>query len=163
MAYKVLFIDLDGTLTDTVSGSTFPQGVWDMELKFNVFDAILRMQPEKVFIVTNQGGIEAGYVSEGAVRIKLNYVTQCVLDYCKVEVCASGYSRTNHKDAPLRKPNTGMLDLFRKRFKFDLNECLMVGDASGFPGQFSDSDKKTAENFGIDYMDVSDFVKLYSF
>lgn len=56
MAYKVLFIDLDGTLTDTVSGSTFPQGVWDMELKFNVFDAILRMHPEKVFIVTNQGG-----------------------------------------------------------------------------------------------------------
>ena len=26
-------------------------------------------------------------------------------------------------------------------------------------GQFSDSDKKTAENFCIDYMDVNDFVK----
>ena len=163
MNYKVLFIDLDGTLTDTVSGSTFPKGVWDMKLKFDVFDAILRMQPEKVFIVTNQGGIEAGYVSEGAVRIKLNYVAQCVLDYCKVEVCASAYCRTNRKDDPLRKPNAGMFDLFRKRFKFDLNECLMVGDASGSLGQFSDSDKKAAENFGIDYLDVSDFVKLYSF
>lgn len=94
---------------------------------------------------------------------ELNYVAQCVLDYCKVEVCASGYCRTNRKDDPLRKPNTGMFDLFRKRFKFDLNECLMVGDASGSPGQFSDSDKKAAENFGIDYLDVSDFVKLYSF
>ena len=31
-------------------------------------------------------------------------------------------------------------------------------DASGKEGQFSDSDKKTAENFGIDYMDVNDFV-----
>ena len=35
---------------------------------------------------------------------------------------------------------------------------LMIGDASGKEGQFSDSDKKTAENFGIDYMDVNDFV-----
>lgn len=26
-------------------------------------------------------------------------------------------------------------------------------------GQFSDSDKKTAENFRIDYMDVDDFVE----
>ena len=34
----------------------------------------------------------------------------------------------------------------------------MIGDASGKEGQFSDSDKKTAENFGIDYMDVDDFV-----
>lgn len=35
-----------------------------------------------------------------------------------------------------------------------------VGDASGKEGQFSDIDKKTAENFGIDYLDVEDFVKL---
>lgn len=34
----------------------------------------------------------------------------------------------------------------------------MIGDASGKEGQFSDSDKKTAENFGIDYIDVNDLV-----
>lgn len=34
----------------------------------------------------------------------------------------------------------------------------MVGDASGLPGQFSDSDKVCAENAGIDYMDVIQFV-----
>ena len=33
----------------------------------------------------------------------------------------------------------------------------MIGDASGKKGQWSDTDKKTAENFGIDYMDVDDF------
>ena len=36
----------------------------------------------------------------------------------------------------------------------------MIGDASGKPGQFSDSDKRTAENFGIDYLDIEDFLKL---
>ena len=39
-------------------------------------------------------------------------------------------------------------------------DCLMIGDASGKEGQWSDTDKKTAENFGCDYLDVDDFVKL---
>lgn len=33
---KVIFIDLDGTLIDTESGKTFPEGVWDMKLKIGV-------------------------------------------------------------------------------------------------------------------------------
>lgn len=37
----------------------------------------------------------------------------------------------------------------------------MVGDASGLEGQFSDSDKKFAENAGIDYMDVNEFKASY--
>lgn len=37
--------------------------------------------------------------------------------------------------------------------------CLMIGDASGKEGDFSDSDRKCAENFGIDYMDVEDFIR----
>lgn len=36
---KVIFIDLDGTLIDTASGKTFPEGVWDMKLKMEVFCA----------------------------------------------------------------------------------------------------------------------------
>lgn len=43
-------------------------------------------------------------------------------------------------------------------FDYIKQNSLMIGDASGKEGQFSDSDKKTAENFGIDYMDVEDFV-----
>ena len=35
---------------------------------------------------------------------------------------------------------------------------VMIGDASGKEGNFSDSDKKTAENFGIDYIDIDDFL-----
>ena len=38
-------------------------------------------------------------------------------------------------------------------------ELKRIGDASGKEGQFSDSDKKCAENAGYDYMDVNDFIK----
>lgn len=34
----------------------------------------------------------------------------------------------------------------------------MIGDASGKPGDFSDSDRKCTENFGIDYIDIRDFL-----
>ena len=47
-------------------------------------------------------------------------------------------------------------------FDYIKSASLMIWDAPGLPGQFSDSDKKTAENFGIDYLDVSDFIKVYS-
>ena len=73
------------------------------------------------------------------------------------------YCLTNDKSNPYRKPNTKMLeDLLERYVGDDFNhikpKSLMIGDASGKEGQFSDSDKKTAENFGIDYMDVEDFV-----
>lgn len=56
--YKVLFCDMDGTLIETVSGETFPKGIWDMKFKFDVLDAIKNLNPKAIFIVTNQGGIE---------------------------------------------------------------------------------------------------------
>ena len=38
--YKVIFADLDGTLIETISGETFPKGIWDMKLRFDVLDKI---------------------------------------------------------------------------------------------------------------------------
>ena len=66
----------------------------------------------------------------------------------------------------MRKPNTGMLSKMLDSHSissfYSKDDILMIGDTSGLPGQFSDSDKKCAENFKIDYLDVSDFVKTYS-
>ncbi len=56
--YKILFADLDGTLIKTKSRETFPKGIWDMEFRFEVLDAIKKMQPDYILIVSNQGGIE---------------------------------------------------------------------------------------------------------
>ena len=39
-------------------------------------------------------------------------------------------------------------------------DCLMIGGASGLEGQFSDSDLKTAKNFGCDYLDVTEFTNM---
>lgn len=166
---KCLFIDLDGTLTVTLNGKPFPRGVWDMKLRFEVLDAIRVMHPEFIGIVTNQGGIEEGYVDIDAFIAKMNYICSAVEEYTGVltdyELCA-----VNDPNSPDRKPNTGMLQKLNHTQwnavgdscgPWPVEQCLMVGDASGLEGQFSDSDRRTAENYGCDYMDVDDFVQHY--
>ena len=160
--YNVIFSDLDGTLINTISGETFPKGIWDMQIRFEVLDKIKEIKPEYLLIVSNQGGIESGVVDDHNFHAKLEYITRAINEYGDCE-CYSMYCESNDKSDPYRKPNTAMLQSLLEKYVVDdfdhiKQKSLMIGDASGKEGQFSDSDKKTAENFGIDYMDVDDFV-----
>ena len=174
MEKKIVFIDLDGTLIDTHSGETFPKGVWDMNIKWDAWKALKSFVKENntefVCIVTNQGGIESGYVNKYHWLDKFRYIKSALQEYfdqdddLDVEVCGE-YCISNDKDDSDRKPNTGMLSHFLavNNGWYDLtdvpkSEMLMIGDASGKPDDFSDSDKKTAEKFGIDYIDIDDII-----
>lgn len=153
---------MDGTLINTLSGETFPKGIWDMKIRFDVLDAIKKLNPEYILIVSNQGGIESGFVDAQKFKTKLFYIIESICEYCGCECCAM-YCDTNNESDPYRKPNTKMLETLLEDYVEDdvdyiKQKSLMIGDASGKEGQFSDSDKKTAENFGIDYMDVDDFI-----
>ncbi len=143
----VLFIDLDGTLIKTASGNTFPKDCTDFIIRKEVLDKISERLPNLflIGIVTNQGGIPQ-FISKGDFEAKV-FVTGL---YCS----------SIEKSDKSRKPNTGMLEYLQKEFvgEHDKSQMIMIGDASGKPGDFSDSDKKCAENFGIDYLDVDDFL-----
>lgn len=161
--YKILFTDLDGTLIKTKSGETFPKGIWDMEFRFEVLDAIKKLNPQYILIVSNQGGIENGFVDAYDFQSKSEYIGRALREYCECE-CYCEYCETNYKQNYYRKPNIGMLYHLTEKyvgddFDYIKSKSLMIGDASGKEGQFSDTDKKTAENFGIDYLDVDDFVE----
>ena len=65
--YNVIFSDLDGTLIKTISGETFPKGIWDMQIRFEVLDKIKEVKPEYLLIVSNQGGIKSGFVDADVV------------------------------------------------------------------------------------------------
>lgn len=160
----VLFFDLDGTIINTISGKTFPAGVWDMEIDLRVLSELDKLKPAYVFIVSNQGGVGRGFVNQKSFAAKFEYIKRAIFDYLgDNSIIVDGMYCTNDDKAnEYRKPNTAMLEtLLRKYSILNAKETmLMVGDASGKPGDFSDSDKKTAENFGIDYLDVEDFISL---
>lgn len=162
----VIFADLDGTLIDTLSGKTFPQGIWDMKFNFPALDMIKRIHPKCLLIVTNQGGIEKGFVDKRNFEFKMEYIRRSIEEYTGITTEYS-YCISNDKNNKYRKPNIGMIDsLMRKMIKrgvvengISTDSILMIGDASGKAGQFSDSDKKCAENAGFQYMDIEDFIR----
>lgn len=156
--YKIIFADLDGTLTDTISGETFPKGIWDMKIKFDVLDKIKEIKPLCLLIATNQEGIGKGLVNRRTFEFKMEYLRRSIKEYTGIEVEYS-YCEKDDPECKYRKPNVGMIDsLVYKMIKRGIiengilsDDILMVGDAS---------DKKCAENAGFDYLDVEEFVKL---
>jgi DNA 3'-phosphatase len=163
----IVFADLDGTLIKTKSGRTFPKDTDDWVLREDVIDKIAKViNPTYLFIVSNQGGIPRGLVKEEEFKKKLETICDMISGRLKIHVHGE-YSATEDKEDPNRKPNTGMLRkclaIFTEKTGKQLianSNMIMIGDASGFPGQFSDSDLKTAENFGIDYIDADELVKM---
>lgn len=163
---EVIYADLDGTLIRPISGHSFPMGIWDMQFRFPVLDMIREIQPKCLLIVTNQEGIELGFVDKRNFEFKMEYICRSIKEYTGIYTEYS-YCTSNDIDNKCRKPNIGMVDsLMHKMIKRGIVEngistdsILMIGDASGKEGQFSDSDKRCAENAGFRYMDVDDFVQ----
>lgn len=171
---RIIFSDLDGTLIETLSGQTFQQGAWDVKLKLDVWAKIKELfsyEGTKVLgIVTNQGGIETGKVSERSWVKKVEWVTESMKEYLGpdwIVICEYCSSHDDHH--PERKPNIGMLQnilsTIESKYDFAFNfiserDCIMIGDASGKLGDWSDSDLRTANNFGCEYVDVRDLLKM---
>lgn len=156
---KVLFLDVDGTLITTATGEVFAKDITDFRVRKKVLDIIKASNISRVALVMNQGGIPE-FVSEEDFIAKLKTLEFFVFTYCKKAV-SSHYCASQDKDDPRRKPNTGMLEEAVATLPSKMRDkacMLMVGDASGKEGDWSDSDKMTAENYGIDYMDINDFL-----
>lgn len=159
---KVLFIDLDGTLIETVSGSVFPKSIDDWKFKPGMLEAIQQWDPDFVHIVTNQGGIEKGYLKEEHFITKmLNIQVQFIMATNKP--ITFNYCKSNDPACYYRKPNPWMVEEWFDNGRGGClrKDCLMVGDASGKPGDFSDSDKQCAARAEVKYMDVEEFIKEY--
>lgn len=159
---KVLLCDLDGTLIVTKSGKVFPENEEDWQFKPGICYAIRQYNPSCIFIISNQGGIEKGFVDEKKFIAKMQAIVSemrkwgdFVVDYA--------YCTSNDPEHPYRKPNDGMIHYFMhdyaNGYDFCKRQALMIGDASGKDGQFSDSDLQCAKNAGIKYCDVDDFIE----
>ncbi len=163
-SYKIVFADLDDTLIRTYTGNTFPQGIWDIRFNFGVLDSIIDFKPDYLFIVSNQAGIGT-YVHEEDFAVKFNYIIRAIKDYTAIKTVDGLYCTSNDKADKYRKPNTGMLEEMISVYNLgdvSKSEMVMLGDAAGHPDDFSDSDRKVAENFSIDfiYTKKDKFIKL---
>ena len=82
---RVLFADLDGTIIVTKSGKTFPETCDDWKFKKFIIAAIEEYNPTHLHIVSNQGGIEKGFVDKDAFFWKMDKIQKEMKPFSFVE------------------------------------------------------------------------------
>lgn len=143
MQKKGLFLDLDHNIIRPKSGETFPKDIYDWKLIPNMVPMIFKYQEQGYIpiIVSNQGGIEDGYITEDGVNQKMRNIIDILSEVYDVEIETYYFSTTNEKTDQMRKPNPGMAYEARDHLKIDLSQSIMVGDM--------ESDEQFAINSGI--------------
>ena len=147
MSKPAVFLDRDGVIN---VDKKYVYKISDFEWIQDSKKAIKYIKDKNyfVFVVTNQSGITRGYYNEADVEILHDYINK---ELRKIdtqideffyspyhpEITNVKYENMHH----LRKPNTGMLELAQKKWKFDKQNTFMIGDSA--------SDIECASNFGI--------------
>jgi len=147
---KAVFVDLDHTLITTKSGRKFPIHSEDWKFIGDTLKTIKHFYTKgyRIIIVTNQGGIEEGYITEKIVVAKLNAVCQSLEKHLKLRKNCVSYFYCKHMESYNRKPNPGMGYEAALEYELELDECIMIGDTI--------TDEEFARKAGIKaYYDVS--------
>jgi len=125
------FLDMDDTIIETKSGQWPPQDITDWKIKDGMLDKLRWLQENFDFliVVSNQGGIEAGYTTYEGVRAKMTAI-KLVLETNGIKLDEMLFSPYNSYHYT-RKPNPGFAYQMAIKYQLDLSRCIMFGDASG--------------------------------
>ncbi|MFC4765833.1 D-glycero-alpha-D-manno-heptose-1,7-bisphosphate 7-phosphatase [Effusibacillus consociatus] len=127
MGGKAVFLDRDGVINDHVRPVNGPD---DLILFPGVGQSIKRLQDAgyKVFVVTNQGGVGLGYMTEEDLQQvhnkMLHEISRDGAEIDDIRYCA-------HKPragCACRKPEPGMIHDLAEKYNIDLKQSFMVGD-----------------------------------
>lgn len=158
---KILFCDVDGTLTGTVSGATFKSNPRDVLVLPGVANALSQYAKEDYLMVgiSNEGGVGAGHKKLEAAFEEKQYT--CLLlpqleaiyfcpDLAGQVLCRADRDTgievqfDSNRYSSFRKPGIGMIQYCLSLYAGNANKCWMVGDRP--------EDKKAAETAGINFI-----------
>tara|TARA_A100001015_G_scaffold308744_1_gene406877 strand:- start:836 stop:2140 length:1305 start_codon:yes stop_codon:yes gene_type:complete len=134
LKYPAVFFDRDGVINLDLG---YVHKKKDFYFTKNIFKTIKYFNRKNylVFISSNQSGIGRGYYLEKQVNKLHTWMNQRLEEnFCHVdEIFYAPYFKLKKKYSTkfhfnLRKPNTGMFDLAKKRWPLDLKKLIVVGD-----------------------------------
>ena len=137
-ARPALFLDLDSTVRYTINPKApCPNKPSEIQIYPGVVEKIKNFKKAGFYIfgVSNQGGIELGYITE-EVCSKLMNTTNELMGNVFDEIIWASKLISEH-----RKPNPGMILKLTKEYSIDLDTSIMVGD--------KDSDLMCSLNAGV--------------
>ena len=124
--YNFYFLDRDGV----INTNGFVNSVDDFQFLPQSLEALklLKEMDKKVFVITNQGGIEAGYLTEGDLfEIHAHMMGEVIAHGGWIEKIYYCPHLNDHYD---RKPNPGMINRCLTEYNLQnaKDECCFIGD-----------------------------------
>ena len=149
---KTLLLDLDHTIIRPQGNKRFPKDEDDWEFVPGVLDKLKEYADTgyRMFIVSNQAGIERGYTTRELFTNKANKIME-LCNQAGADILNCVFCPSIDEAAECRKPNTGMFSMLDRHYSIDKAQAMMVGDM--------DTDETFAENLGIKYMHIDEFLK----
>ena len=149
MQKRALFLDRDGVINkDTGYVHEKQKFIW----RKNIFRFIKKYNDNGyyVFVVSNQSGIGRGYYKESDL-FKLNFWINQQLrrkganidEFFFAPFFKNSKLKKYRRGKKLRKPNTGMIEIAKKKWDIDIKNSTLIGDQK--------TDKLTAINAGINF------------
>jgi D-glycero-D-manno-heptose 1,7-bisphosphate phosphatase len=132
---SAVFLDRDGVINDQTAFVNTPD---DFQLIPGSAPAIRRLNEAgiPVVVVTNQGGIAFGYLTEADLAAIHERMADLLAEECahvdKIYFCPhypTGTIPEYTKECPDRKPGTGMLERARDELGINLRKSVLIGDA----------------------------------
>lgn len=122
---KAIFLDRDGVINDNKKHVNRPEDLIIYEAAKEGIK-LLYDAGYKIFVVTNQGGIERGHLTHE----RLDQIHEKLVDelkpFCKITEIV--YCPDFNRESDCRKPKPGMILELAEKYDIDLNESWMVGD-----------------------------------
>jgi D-glycero-D-manno-heptose 1,7-bisphosphate phosphatase len=129
---KAVFLDRDGVINEVLSSRVkFVNTIKDLYLLPWVAESIriLNDLDYKVFIVTNQGGIGLGYMSEGALAEIHFRLIELLLEEADAQIDDIAYCpHKPHANCHCRKPKPAMILELAQKHNIDLQRSFTIGD-----------------------------------
>lgn len=148
---KALLCDLDGTLITTRSGREFPLHSEDWKFIDSTLECIRHFHKRGyiICIVTNQGGIELGYLTKTSFINKIDSICTKMEKMLKIEEGSIKYMFCPNMVDFNRKPLPGMAYELAIQHELDLRNSVMLGDMK--------TDNEFARNAGcIRYININE-------
>ncbi|WP_066505426.1 D-glycero-alpha-D-manno-heptose-1,7-bisphosphate 7-phosphatase [Abyssisolibacter fermentans] len=122
---RALFLDRDGVINDNKRPVNKPQ---DLIIYDNVKNGLQRANENgyDIFVVTNQGGIELGFMTHSDLKEVHAEMVRQLKPYCTIKDIM--YCPDYHRKSKYRKPEPGMLLELRDKYSIDMNQSWMIGD-----------------------------------
>lgn len=123
---KALFLDRDGVIND--NSKKHVNKIEDFIFYHGVKEALHKAYNGgySLFVVTNQGGIERGYLTDEELNIIHEKMAEELKPYCTFKEIV--YCPEFNRESECRKPKPKMILDLAEKYDIDLNESYMIGD-----------------------------------